>query len=75
MSCYTCKNFSAFKEPRQFDGYAVYGKCFKRNELFAEQYPQGLNVYIPDGTCKSYKRDLSKPKEVPPAEGQIRLEV
>jgi len=76
MSCYTCKNFSAFKEPRQFDGYAIYGKCFKKNEHFAEQYPQGLNVYVPEGaSCKHYKRDLSKPKEVPPVEGQIRMEV
>lgn len=75
MSCYTCKNYSAFKELRQFDGFTIYGKCFKKNEHFAEQYPQGINVYIPDGTCKHYKRDLSKPKEVPPVEGQIKMEV
>jgi len=75
MSCYTCKNFSAFREPRQFDGYEIYGKCFKKNELFAEQYPQGLNVYVPGGTCKCYKRDMTKPKEVQQVEGQLRMEV
>ena len=75
MSCYTCKNFSAFKEPRQFDGYAIYGKCFKKNNLFAEQYPGGYNVYIPEGTCKSYIWDLTKPKEVPMTEGQIKMDV
>lgn len=75
MNCYTCKLFSAFKEPRQFDGYTIYGKCFKKNELFADQYPQGFNVYVPEGSCKSYKRDMSKPKEVPLVEGQIRMEV
>lgn len=75
MSCYSCKNFSEFKEPRQFDGYAIYGKCFKRNELFAEQYPGGLNVYVPGGKCDYYKRDMTKPKETPQAEGQIKMEV
>ena len=75
MSCFTCKYFSEFKEPRQFEGYALFGKCFKPNKLFAEQYPGGLNVYVPGGTCKSYKRDMSKPKEVQQTEGQIRREM
>ena len=73
MSCYSCKNFSEFKEPRQFDDYTVYGKCFKKNEHFQEQYPGGYNVYIPDGVCDSYKRDPSKPKEKPRLEGQIGM--
>lgn len=74
MSCYDCKFFSEFKAPREFGGYTIYGKCFKNSKLFAEQYPQGYNVYVPGGTCRSYKRDLSKPKTQPLAEGQIRLE-
>lgn len=74
MSCYSCQHFSEFKEPRQFDGYTVYGKCFVKSELVHEQYPGGYNVYIPDGSCDGYKRDMSKPKEQPRLEEQIGMD-
>lgn len=60
MSCCDCKFFSEFNEPRIFDEYTIYGKCFKNAVTYAEKYPQGSNVYIPEGQCKSYKRSAKK---------------
>lgn len=66
VSCSTCKYFSEFKEPRRFEKYAIFGRCFKPSKVFPRQSLDGYNVYLPSDTsaaCKSYKRDTSKPKE------------
>ncbi len=70
-SCKNCSNYSEFKEPRLFDGYAIYGKCFKKGS-YAQMHPQGLNVYISESSCKEWTRDPAK-SELPDTEAQLNL--
>lgn len=73
MSCYSCKHFAELKKPREFDGYSIYGYCFKRNKFFQEIYHKGYPVFIPEsGACNSYKRD--KDKHEPGLNQQTTLE-
>lgn len=75
MSCHNCKNFAELKEPRKFDGYAIYGYCFKRSKTAWEQYPRGYPVYICDsGSCKDFRQDPAKPKPATILKGQISID-
>lgn len=56
-SCYKCRHFAEFKEPRTYtnrDGeFCVFGMCFKsfcKNGSY-NLYP----VYIAQGKCKDFK--------------------
>ncbi len=60
--CYTCEHFAEFKEPRRYtnrDGeFGLYGVClcrFNKNGSY-----DSLNVYVPGGRCKQYKKRSKK---------------
>lgn len=56
-NCYACKHFSELKEPREGEGFAIYGYCFKfGNKVSSINEGKGYPVYIPEGKCKDYKR-------------------
>lgn len=74
MSCFNCKHFSEFKKPREFDGYAIYGYCYKKRK-FHEKYPRGLPVYIPDGTCKDYASNSSNAQKTVTTVEQIKFKL
>lgn len=59
QSCYSCKYFSEFKEPREWgDGAVIYGYCFKSGDKnYSGNMSKGYAVFVPEsGACKDYKR-------------------
>ena len=75
MSCYQCKHFAELKAPKvqkhhQGWDYTIYGYCFHKKGVQLD-FHKGYAVFIPDGSCKDFERDKSKPEKI---EGQITLE-
>lgn len=54
MNCYSCKNYSAFINPRGTGGATIYGYCFKKPRFYQSIDHKGYPVYIPEGHCKDH---------------------
>lgn len=67
MSCYECKNFSQFINPRVLkengNEYTIFGQCFKQMKN------TGYPVYVPNGSCKDIKKKSEKKELI----GQLEM--
>lgn len=57
-SCYSCRHFSALKEPRKSEEeWVIYGYCFKDGmRIHSPNMGKGYPIYIEGGKCKEWKK-------------------
>lgn len=78
MACKQCSYFSEFTEPRdlavageKYKGAFCYGVCYQQ-KLAAGNF-QGYPIYVPEGTCKEFRRKRGLRKTDVLIDGQIKL--